>query len=138
MKLDTLDPAFRAKIETLISELLIRGIKVVATSCRRTIKEQDALYAQGRTTPGSIVTKAKGGQSAHNFGLACDLCPLDPHGHLWWNAPDDVWNVMHLIGEQLGLTAGYDFKTIKDSPHFEHPGWKIQQALWYDGKINVG
>jgi len=29
----------------------------------RTIAEQDALYAQGRTKPGAVVTKAKGGQS---------------------------------------------------------------------------
>lgn len=42
----------------------------------RTFAEQNALYAQGRTTPGAIVTYARGGQSFHNFGLAFDwvLC----------------------------------------------------------------
>ena len=35
----------------------------------RTFAQQNALYAQGRITPGKIVTKAKGGQSWHNFGL---------------------------------------------------------------------
>ena len=39
----------------------------------RTFKEQNAIYAQGRTTPGSIVTYAKGGQSYHNYGMAIDI-----------------------------------------------------------------
>ena len=39
----------------------------------RTIAEQNALYAKGRTSPGPIVTKAKGGSSYHNYGLAIDL-----------------------------------------------------------------
>lgn len=39
----------------------------------RTFAEQDGLYAQGRTKPGSIVTYAKGGQSWHCYGLAIDV-----------------------------------------------------------------
>lgn len=136
-KIDTLESAFKEQVQSLISELLTHGIKCVVTSARRTIAEQDALYAQGRTKPGNIVTKAKGGQSAHNFGLAADLCPLNQTGDLWWNAPDDVWNAMHRYGEQHGLRAGYDFTTIKDSPHFEDPNWKEQQALWKEGKLQV-
>lgn len=137
MKLDSLEPDFRTKIQALIAELLIHGVKAVATSCRRTIKEQDLIYAQGRTLPGKIITKAKGGQSPHNFGLGCDLCPLDVHGNLWWNAPDDVWNMMHRYGEEAGLRAGYDFQSIKDAPHYEDPLWKEQQALWQAGKLDV-
>ena len=38
----------------------------------RTFAEQDAIYDQGRTKPGSIVTYAKGGESYHNYGLAID------------------------------------------------------------------
>ena len=39
----------------------------------RTIKEQNDLYAIGRTTKGSKVTNAKGGSSFHNFGIAFDI-----------------------------------------------------------------
>jgi hypothetical protein len=39
----------------------------------RSFAEQDALYAQGRTKPGKIVTKARGGFSNHNFGVAFDI-----------------------------------------------------------------
>lgn len=136
-KIDSLEPIFRAQIVVLLDELKTMGITCIVTSGRRTIAEQNALYAQGRTVPGNIVTKAQGGQSPHNFGLAADLCPMDQCGELWWNAPDDVWNAMHMVGEQMGLRAGYDFKSIKDSPHYESPDWKQAQALWRDGKLQV-
>lgn len=136
-KLDTLEPNFRAKVEELIAKLKEHGINCVVTSGLRSIQQQNMLYAQGRTSPGQIVTKAKGGESPHNFALAADLCPLDKDGKLWWMAPDDVWNVMHLVGEQLGLRSGYDFKSIKDNPHFECPTWKLTQADWKAGKIKV-
>lgn len=137
-KLDTLEPAFRAKIKAVLARLEEHGIKCVVTSARRTIAEQDALYAQGRTKPGQIVTRAKGGQSPHNFGLAVDLCPLDKDGKLWWKAPDDVWQVIKIVAEEdPALDSGYDFKAIKDRPHIEDRGWLSTQAAWRAGKVNV-
>lgn len=137
--LDSLEPEFKLKIQNLLMTLLEHGVDCVVTSGRRTIAEQDKLYAQGRTAIGNIVTKAKGGQSPHNFGLAADLCPIKPNTQdtLWWNAPDDIWNMMHLYGEQAGLRAGYDFKSIKDSPHYESSNWKEAQKLWQEGKLHV-
>lgn len=136
--LDTLDPIFKERIEDLLLTLKEHGVECVPTSGRRTIAEQDKLYAQGRTTKGDIVTKAKGGQSPHNFGLAVDLCPLHPKTkQLWWDAPDDIWNMMHRYGEEAGLRVGYDFKSIKDAPHFEDSNWKVVQAKWKEGKIRV-
>ena len=43
----------------------------------RTYKEQAAIFAQGRTRPGKIVTKAGPGQSYHNFGVAWDVGVFD-------------------------------------------------------------
>src|SRR5688572_22238652 len=48
-------------------------MKVRIVQGLRTVKEQDALFAKGRTTPGPIVTKARGGKSYHNYGLAIDF-----------------------------------------------------------------
>ena len=136
-RLDTLEPEFKTKIVALLAALALHGIRCVVPSGRRTIAEQDKLYAQGRTTPGEIVTKAKGGQSAHNFGLAADLCPLDEHGELWWSAPDDVWQVIHNLAEQSGLLdSGYDWK-FTDRPHIEDPKWKEYQAAWKEGHLAV-
>ena len=42
----------------------------------RTFKEQDDIYAQGRTKKGKIVTFSKAGQSYHNYGLAVDIVML--------------------------------------------------------------
>ncbi len=38
----------------------------------RSFEEQAAIYAQGRTIPGPIRTKAQAGLSYHNYGLATD------------------------------------------------------------------
>jgi peptidoglycan L-alanyl-D-glutamate endopeptidase CwlK len=128
-KLDTLEPEFKMRISELLADLQIMGINCIVTSGRRTIAEQDSLYEQGRTRPGKVVTKAKGGQSPHNFGLAADLCPIRPTTNdLWWEAPDDVWNAMHMVGEKLGLRPGYDFKTQTGSSHKQNG--KLDESMW--------
>ena len=43
---------------------------------RRTMEEQTALFAIGRSAPGKVVTKARAGESFHNYGLAFDWVPL--------------------------------------------------------------
>lgn len=49
------------------------GATVKIISGTRTYREQAAIFAQGRTRPGKIVTKAGPGQSNHNFGVAWDV-----------------------------------------------------------------
>lgn len=57
----------------------------------RSFVDQDALYAKGRTTPGPVVTNARGGLSFHNYGLASDwdffpkgiYCPLGAAEPKW-------------------------------------------------------
>ena len=40
------------------------------------MEEQTALFSVGRTSPGKVVTKARAGESYHNYGLAFDWVPL--------------------------------------------------------------
>ncbi len=47
------------------------AVKIICGT--RTYREQAAIFAQGRTRPGKIVTKAGPGQSYHNFGVAWDV-----------------------------------------------------------------
>ena len=136
-KLDTLKPEFKTIILDVITQVSVAtGLDWIPISCRRTIQEQNDLYAQGRTEAGSIVTKAKGGQSPHNFGLACDCAPIKS-GSVWWNAPQGYWDTYGAIAKSHGLTWGGDFHSIQDNPHCEMPTWKEQQALWREGKIEV-
>ena len=71
--LDLIEPEFRAKILDVFAACLARGFSYHATRGYDTYGAQMAIWAQGRTKPGKIVTNAKGGQSAHNFGIAIDF-----------------------------------------------------------------
>jgi len=138
-KIDTLEPSFRKQVEELLTAAAdATGLKWVITSGRRTMAEQQLLYDQGRLIPGKVVTNAKPGSSAHNFGLAADLAPLNPEtGKVWWEAPKGKWRAMADTARKLGLVAGYYFKSIFDAPHVEAPNWRDVRAQWQAGKIKV-
>ena len=112
------------------------GYTLLVTQTVRTIAEQNILYAKGRTAPGAIVTNAKGGQSPHNFGLAFDFVLLKDNKPMW-NEPRDHWAIVGEIAKAKGLTWGGDFKTIVDLPHIEATDWKLRQAAWKAGAIEV-
>lgn len=104
--------------------LLPKGVRLRFTHTLRTYAEQDALYAQGRTTPGKKVTNARGGQSIHNYGLAFDIVILldnDNNGTFetasW--AIDKHWLRVAEYFKSLGWTWGGDWASFKDYPHFE-------------------
>lgn len=108
----------------------------------RTFAEQDALYAQGRLKPGKIVTKAKGGQSYHNYGLAIDIVLLtdtDKNGSFetasWDNKKDfdkdgiADWMEIVAIFKRYGFEWGGDWK-FSDTPHFQKTfGKSINELL---------
>lgn len=138
MKIDTLESEFKEKVEVLLLQLqATTGLKWVITSARRTMAEQQHLYDQGRSAPGKVVTNARPGSSAHNFGLAVDLAPLNQRGDIWWDAPRPKWKSMADTAQQMGLVAGFYFKSIFDAPHVEAPNWREVRALWQAGKVQV-
>lgn len=95
------------------------GLNVLITETFRTTAEQNALYAQGRTTPGGIVTRAKGDtyQSPHQWGVAFDFC-RNVKGREYDDS-DGFFGKCGAVGKQLGLRWGGDFKTFVDKPHLE-------------------
>lgn len=89
----------------------------------RTWREQQLLYAAGRTSVGPKVTDAAAGHSYHNFGLAIDLVPIIQLNHAPdWNLDHPQWKQLVEVGDSLGLTAGAEFRTFKDWPHFQFTG----------------
>lgn len=119
---------FKQFIETCEEQL---DITLRITQGLRTIAEQDALYAQGRTKPGKIVTKAKGGSSFHNFGTAIDVLRLD-NGKADWNY--DLEKLVTFMPDNMDW--GGHWQTIKDDPHFQITfGYKWQELLQ---KYNAG
>jgi peptidoglycan L-alanyl-D-glutamate endopeptidase CwlK len=108
----------------------------------RTIEEQNALYAKGRTAPGAIVTNAKGGSSFHNYGLAIDFAILvDKDGNgtydeLSWdikkdNDKDGVadWLEVVKVFEAAGWEWGGKWHSIKDYPHVQKTFGHTWQTL---------
>ena len=50
----------------------VPGVKIISGT--RSYAEQNKLFRQGRYhNPGPVITHARGGSSAHNFGLAWDI-----------------------------------------------------------------
>lgn len=94
------------------------GLPVKITDTRRDQAEQDALYAQGRTTPGSIVTNAKYPTSAHNWGLAFDFCRNVPGKE--YDDSDHFFKKVGILGKSIGLAWGGDWQSFVDKPHLEY------------------
>ncbi len=126
-RLSGLHPVVRAAATILIERCYARGVNIVITQGLRTIAEQDALYAQGRTKPGPIVTNARGGHSYHNYGLAIDfaLLLLDGRNVSWdmnWDGDGDKvadWSEVVQEAKALGFEWGGDWTSFKDLPHFQ-------------------
>lgn len=121
-RLSQVCPALAAKIIALAELLASESMVIRVTQGLRSWAQQDALYQQGRTTPGNIVTNAPAGSSWHEFGLAVDLVVMNPDGTCDWDAADPAWQKMIETGESLGLFSGSQFCSIKDNPHFQLTG----------------
>lgn len=121
-----LHPPFQALVRAFLAECEKAGYRLRVTYGHRTMAEQAALYAQGRTAPGAKVTNAQPGSSPHNYAAAIDVVFLDSKGGVDWNGP---WKAIGDIGEKLGLVWGGSFKTLVDRPHFEWAHWRtLRQA----------
>jgi len=120
------------------TELLKVGVTVLLICTYRDVGEQAMLYAQGRTTPGRIVTNAKPGKSKHNATLpdgtpaaeAFDVVPLI-HGKPVWADKDDpstpedeawIWQRVGEHGVAVGLKwYGSPEAPFPEKPHFQNP-----------------
>ena len=129
--INQLHPRARELALKLQQKCAAQGITIAIGECFRTVGEQDALYAQGRTTGGSIVTTWKGStySSMHQWGVAFDFyLKMDVDGD--GSVSDDAFNNatglferVGSIGQSIGLEWGGSWKSIKDRPHFQLPDW---------------
>lgn len=107
------------------------GIQVKIGETFRTVAEQDALYAQGRTTPGPVVTNAPGKSysSQHQWGIAFDFylsMDVDGDGKISDDSFNDSTGLFEKaagFAKELGLSWGGDWKSIVDKPHLYLPDW---------------
>lgn len=116
--LNALVPIVRDAAQAALADCEAKGLQVLVTCTYRTNAEQDALFAQGRTTPGHIVTNARGGQSMHNFRCALDIVPL-VNGKPDWNGEHPSWHEIAAVFKAHGFSWGFDWPHFKEMPHFE-------------------
>lgn len=115
-------PELQEKFEQFDLGMRTAGIDYILTCTKRSQEEQNALYAQGRTAPGKVVTWTL--KSKHIDGRAFDIAIMI-NGKICWNPTLDADNdgvseytEAGLIGESVGLRWGGRFKS-PDAPHFE-------------------
>ena len=113
--IDALYKDFATKLVRLIEVMEKKGKPVYMFSGFRSWKEQNELYAKGRTEAGNIVTNAGGGQSYHNYGLAADLIFKQYN----WSPPPGWWNEFGIEAKKLGLEWGGDWEDLRDYPHVQ-------------------
>jgi hypothetical protein len=137
-RLQQLHPALATAVRAMIADLASQGIVVEVVQGLRTFAEQDALYAKGRTTPGAIVTQARGGESNHNYGLAVDLCPFT-NDKPDWNAPMAVWAAIGSSAAERGLEWGGQWKKFLDKPHVQLPAMTVKECArcYQDGGLDA-
>jgi peptidoglycan L-alanyl-D-glutamate endopeptidase CwlK len=113
---------FRAFVTEAQALAAKKGLEYKAICGLRSWEEQERLYAQGRTAPGKIVTKARPGSSMHNFGLAIDMGVFRAGKYLDDDEPrtaDTFHQEAAKLAAKHNLRWGGHFSTIYDAPHFE-------------------
>lgn len=113
-----LDPLMKEFADAFAKDLRKRALPFFIHSGFRTRDEQNALFARG-------VTRARFGQSAHNYGMAIDVI----HFTRAWDLTPKEWAVVGLIGKEVArrrkikVTWGGDWG-FYDPAHWELAEWR--------------
>lgn len=100
----------------------------------RSFAAQDTLYSQGRGRPGGIVTNAKAGESAHNYGCATDWTRWEPGGvPIWMKPEDEYWYFYVEAVTEAGLRAGIEFGDIDHNEVKIARPWTDILKAWNEG-----
>lgn len=130
--LDDLRPDVAANCRVWLARCAARRLNVLVTQTLRDNEYQAALYARGRTKPGSIVTNAKT-TSFHGRGLAFDFC-RNVRGREY----DDpgFFREAAALAKELGFSWGGDWRSFVDRPHIQwDDGGRFSDAMVRAGRL---
>ncbi|MGG3940454.1 M15 family metallopeptidase [Peribacillus psychrosaccharolyticus] len=115
-----INPVVKQTAIEVIKRAYKEKIYVLISNGFRSFEEQDKLYAQGRTNKSKpIVTNARGGYSAHNYGLAIDFVIVSDDGRRAIWTVTDKWRRVASIAKSLGFEWGGEWSSFKDYPHLQ-------------------
>lgn len=151
-RLNKLHPKIRKKALDAYNEAVKVtpiGVHPFITETMRSFERSDALYNQpwdGKDNDGDgkideadeKVTKAKGGSSYHNYGLAIDFVN-QVNGKTPWKVDDNWMKVVNVFKKHGFKWGGDPDFGIYDAPHFQMTlgyNWKQLLALKNAGKID--
>lgn len=119
--LDDLTPHTKQLAQAFLNACHEADIDILIYCTYRSPEEQNALYAQGRTERGKIVTNARAGESYHNYRCAFDFVPLVA-GKPAWDSKD-LYNKAGNIAESVGLEwAGRWTGKLRETAHCQYTG----------------
>lgn len=117
-----LNPSLLAKVDRVLAAMAALGFPMKIVQGLRTVEEQQALFAQGRTAPGKTVTNCDGVHKKSNHQAAADGlgravdCAFVKDGVVAWEGP---WDAYGAAAKAVGLVWGGSWVSIVDRPHLE-------------------
>lgn len=112
-KIEDLTPETQELFKAFRDKMIAEDLGFIVTCTYRSQEEQDALYAQGRTKPGRVVTWTR--NSRHTSRTAFDIAMV-VNGAVSWE--EKHYQRAGEIGESVGLEWGGRWKK-PDMPHFQ-------------------
>jgi peptidoglycan L-alanyl-D-glutamate endopeptidase CwlK len=126
VKLAGVHPRLAEVVTRICTAMEALGFTMIVTDGVRSVAQQKALYASGRTKPGPIVTHLDGELKRSNhqtkpdgFGHAVDMCFVIA-GLASWDE-QNPWALYGAMAKSQGCVWGGDWKSIVDKPHIELP-----------------
>jgi RHS repeat-associated protein len=119
-RISQLGPHAQAKARNAMQIAGAGGKTLGVTETYRTEEQQDALYAQGRTTTGDIVTNCQGANCPHVQRRALDVYPVRNGTLQIQNATASDMQQIGEIGKAAGFEWGGGWRS-PDRPHWEVP-----------------
>lgn len=112
----------------LVKRAFKLGVPLFAHCVNRGSAEQNRLFRAGHS-------KARAGESPHNFGAAVDLI----HGTKAWALSRKQWAIIGHLGKELAIQAGLKVTwggdwEFYDPAHWELTEWRAIRAQYADGE----
>lgn len=145
-RLNGCHPQLKRKVAALVNMAAAEGHTLRVVQGLRTFEEQDRLFRQwrdGKDNDGDgrvdeadeRVTKAAGGQSNHNYGVAADLAFV-VNGKVSWD--ERLYGNIGRWARACGLDWGGFWRKFTDLPHVElpnTPNWRKLLELYKQGGL---
>lgn len=108
----------------LVKRMRALGVPMFAHNMIRSAAEQEKLLRDG-------VSRAGGGQSAHNYGLAVDIV----HSARGWDLKAKEWALIGHVGKEVAKACGVKVEWGGDWNFYDPAHWEVEDWRVLKGKF---